>query len=316
MSQQDSHDFRPRRASSSHGWRLLIALLVALALAWWLWWRLAHMPAPPAENSPAAQVPSATPSTEGTSPASVSGTVTDLAPVPPEEIAGPKHPVEALGPADSALPPLDQSDAHVTRGLDGLLGGRRASDFLQLDGFVRRAVVTVDNLARPYAAARLWPVHPTAGRFTVTDPGAEHTTISPDNAARYHAFVHFAENVPFAAAVQLYARMYPLFQSAYEELGFRGRYFNDRVVAVLDLLIATPVPEGPVAVELTPVNGQMPTVRPWVRYEFSDPSLRRLSSGQKILVRMGPDNERRLQAVLRAVRKQVAIAALPYQKSD
>ena len=191
------------------------------------------------------------------------------------------------------------------------------ASFLQLDGFVRRAVATVDNLAQPYAPARLWPVQPAPGRFEVAGAADAPTqTIAPANAARYHAFVAFAESVPLDAAVKLYARLYPLFQTAYEELGYPGRYFNNRLVAVLDQLLATPVPTGPVAVQLTQVKGEVPSTRPWVRYEYADPALQALSSGQKMLVRMGPDNARRLKAVMSELRRRVATGAVAKAKAD
>ena len=120
----------------------------------------------------------------------------------------------------------------------------------------------------------------------------------------------FAEAVPLDSAVALYARLYPLFQQAFEELGYPRRYFNDRLVAVLDHLLLAPEPQGPLRVKLTPVNTDVPNLRPWVRYELVDPALESLSSGQKILVRMGPANEARAKALIRELRKRVATSAL------
>ncbi|MCA8886134.1 MAG: DUF3014 domain-containing protein, partial [Hyphomonadaceae bacterium] len=74
-----------------------------------------------------------------------------------------------------------------------------------------------------------------------------------DNAARYGALVRWIESVDMERAVALYARLYPLFQQAYEELGYPGRYFNDRLVAVIDHLLQAPEPASPVAVKLTAV---------------------------------------------------------------
>ena len=160
-------------------------------------------------------------------------------------------------------------------------------------------------------------IEPAPGRFEVAGAADAPTqTIAPANAARYHAFVAFAESVPLDAAVKLYARLYPLFQTAYEELGYPGRYFNNRLVAVLDHLLATPVPAGPVAVQLTQVKGDVPSTRPWVRYEYADPTLQALSSGQKMLVRMGPDNARRLKAVMTELRRRVATGAVAKPKAD
>ena len=59
------------------------------------------------------------------------------------------------------------------------------------------------------------------------------------------------ESVDSAKAVALYRSLYPWFQPDHEKLGFPGRYFNDRLVQLLNHLIATPVPTQPLAV--TPV---------------------------------------------------------------
>lgn len=274
-------------AASAAGWVLL--LVAAGAAAWWFWWRPAQEAAP--ASPPAAAVP---------------------APQPAASQPELHHPVEALAGPDTELPAPADADERLRADITALVGAGQAASFLQLDGFARRAVATVDNLARPRASARLWPVQPTAGRFAVDGPAdAQTQTVAADNAARYRPFVAFAESVPLDAAVRLYARLYPLFQAAYEELGYPGRYFNDRAVAVLDQLLATPEPAQPLAVQLTRVGGEVPSLRPWVRYEFADPQLEALSSGQKVLLRMGPDNARRLKAVLAQLRQRVATGVKP-----
>ena len=65
---------------------------------------------------------------------------------------------------------------------------------------------------------------------------------------------------------------------------------------------------------LTEVKGPVQPVRPWVRYEYADPQLESLSSGQKIMVRVGLENERRLKASLRGFREQIATAGLAKKK--
>jgi hypothetical protein len=224
-------------------------------------------------------------------------------------VQGPQNPVDALAEPDAALPALNDADGRVTAALNELLGKKAVVSNLQVDGFVRRVVATVDNLPRAQATSRMWPTHPTPQRFTVQGSGEE-KTISVENGSRYTPFVLFAESVDTARAVALYAKLYPLFQQAYEELGYPGRYFNDRLVAVIDHLLQAPVPAGPVQVKLTEVKGEMQSERPWVRYEFVDPALESLSAGQKILVRMGPVNERRMKAKLAEFRRQVATGAV------
>lgn len=200
----------------------------------------------------------------------------------------------------------------MSAALADLLGRKDVLTFLQLDGFARRVVATVDNLARPHAAPALWPVNPTPGRFTtlgdgdkVGDSSSAGTIVSLDNSLRYSPLVLFIESINSAQAVKLYARLYPLFQQAYEELGYPGRYFNDRLVAVIDHLLATPVQTGAIGVSLVKVKGTVPSVRPWVRYEFTDPALESLSAGQKMLLRAGPVNHRRLNTKLLEIRRLV-----------
>lgn len=275
---------------------VLIAALVALAVAGYFGWQhfkpvqapLAPVAAPSAaapEAPPAPAVPE---------------------PTPPAV----EHPVEApvadAAGEPTALPALDGSDAHVSGLLSGLLSRKNLLTFLQLDGFVRRAVATVDNLARSQAPVMVWPVIPTPQRFTTQrgENGVE--TIHPGNSQRYAPLVLMIESVDTGKAVDLYRSLYPLFQQAYEELGFPGRYFNDRLVQVLDHLIATPVPTEPLAVTLVDVKGTVPSTRPWVRYELADPALESLSAGRKMLLRTGPDNQRRLQAKLKDIRQRVA----------
>lgn len=209
------------------------------------------------------------------------------------------------------LPVLQESDPYVRSALNDLLGRSNLLTFLQLDVFVLRVVATVDNLARAHAPLTMWPVNPTPGRFTtlLNSSGAE--TISPDNSQRYTPLVLLIESVNTPQAIAMYARLYPLFQNAYEELGFPGRYFNDRLVAVIDHLLAAPVQTGAIGVGLVEVKGPIQSLQPWVRYEFTDPALESLSSGQKMLVRSGPVNHRRLNAKLREVRTLIAGVALP-----
>lgn len=289
MPDQDTAEFRPAPERASFGPWIALAVLACAAAAgaaWWFWLRPAETPAAPPPVAAAPPTP---------------------APAPPlPEASGPQNPMDALAPPDTALPALAESDARVTELLAELLGRDKVASFLVTEGFVRRVVATVDNLGRAQAPSRMWPVQSMPQRFAVEGASEAQMVIAPANAARYGAFLSFAEAVPLAPAVALYARLYPLFQQAYEELGYPKRYFNDRLVAVLDHLLLAPEPQGPLRVKLTPVNTEVPNLRPWVRYEFVDPALESLSSGQKILVRMGPANEARAKALIRDLRKRVA----------
>ena len=294
MPEREHDEFRPARESSL--W-LLVVLVVLLLAAGAVWWRWTHRQAQPIEAPPAATAPQPD------------------APAPPPAAAAPTEPQNPVdSTADAALPKLDDADAQVRAALSELLGAKAVGNFLQTDGFVRRFVATVDNLPREQAAARMRPVQRTPGRFEVTGKG-EAQTIGLDNGARYTPLVLFAESVNAQKAAATYQKLYPLFQQAYEELGYPGRHFNDRLVTVIDHLLQAPEPASPPQVKLVEIKGDVPSERPWVHYEFVDPKLESLSAGQKAMVRVGLVNERRLKAKLKEFRAQIAGGALAKKKS-
>jgi len=290
MPDRDPAEFRPARESSVWTSVVVVVVILAAAFGWWRWsLQKEPPPAPPVATAPPP--------------------VDRPAEVPAPVATGPQNLVDALAEPEAALPPLNDADGRVAAALNELLGKKAVASFLDTGGFVRHFVATVDNLPRAQASSRLWPTQRAPKSFEVQGDG-EVKTIGADNAGRYTPFVLFAESVDSARAAALYARLYPLFQQAYEALGYPNRYFNDRLVAVIDHLLQAPEPDGPVQVKLTEVKGEMAGERPWVSYEFVDPKLESLSAGQKMLVRMGPVNERRMKAKLKELRTQVATGAV------
>ncbi len=293
---RDSPEFRPRRETPIG--TIVVGVLVLLAAAFFGWrWYQQQQPKP-TEPVPVAAAPNDAPA----------------APPPAAAPTGPQNPLDALAQPDPALPKLADSDARVTKALSELLGAKRVAEFMRPDGIVRRFVATVDNLPREHAPPSVWPVQPAGQRFITEGPQGGVQTIAANNAARYNGLVMLAESVDPAKAAAVYAKLYPLFQQAYEELGYPGRYFNDRLIAVIDHLLQAPEPKGPVQVRLVEVKGDVPSQRPWVRYEYVDQQLESLSAGQKILVRMGPENEHKAKASLRGLRQQIATSEIAKKK--
>ena len=151
---------------------------------------------------------------------------------------------------------------------------------------------------------RLWPVNPVPGRFSVElRDGA--TFIGADNGLRYTPYVLLLETVDLRQGVAVYSRIYPDLQRAYEDLGYPKGYLNDRLVHVIDELLATPEIDVPLEVRLPSIEGPLQPKRPWVLYEFVDPQLQSLTAGQKALLRMGSVNERRIKVRLSEIRRLV-----------
>jgi hypothetical protein len=196
--------------------------------------------------------------------------------------------------AQAALPALNDSDGPLRAALGKIGGAKSIDSFLVPDNLVRNIVVTVDNLPRSKTAVERRPIKATAGGTLVVTSGDE-TTLSDDNYKRYAPFVSLVQSTDAKQLSALYFHYYPLFQESYENLGYPDKYFNDRLVEVIDHLLSTPVPTGPV--KLT---------QPRVFYEYADPALEQLSAGQKTLIRMGGANAAQVKKKLREFRALIA----------
>lgn len=253
------------------------AAVIVVAAGTWYYLQSRHAAPPPAP--PAAQTP---PPAE-----------------PPAEPAI-EHPLP--GSKDSAakapLPPLADSDAALSDALGQLAGAAAVKDYLLPEGIIRRLVVTIDNLPRQKVAVAKRPTGAVDGSFAAR--GDElHATLDAQNFVRYQPMVAVIGKLDMQQLAAVYIRFYPLFQQAYQDLGYPNGYFNDRLVQVIDNLLATPQPTGPIAL-----------VRPNVMYLFADPALEARPAGQKLLIRMGPDNAAVIKAKLGELRAAVTAAPL------
>ena len=203
------------------------------------------------------------------------------------------HPIPADAAGAAALPALTDSDQLVQDSFAGVLGRDPVARFLVPQNIVRHIVVTADNLPRRKVAVELRPLRPTAGQ-TLTAAQGEVVTLGEANFARYTPLVRVAQSADVKALAVVYQRLYPLFQQAYEDLGYPDKYFNDRLVEVIDHLLEAPEVPAPIAL-----------VQPKVFYEYADASLEARSAGQKLLVRMGPANARIIKAKLKEFRAEI-----------
>ena len=250
----------------------LVGAIVAIAVAAGGWYWYSGRQSPPAPE-PVTRAPAPQPAADTESQIS--------------------HPLPGESTAPAALPALNNSDQVVRDSLVGVLGRNPVEQFLVPQNIVRHIVVTVDNLPRHKVAADLRPVKPTPGQALTATQG-EINTLGQANFERYAPLVHAVQTTDVKALAVVYERLYPLFQQAYEDLGYPGKYFNDRLVEAIDNLLQTP--EVPAPIQL---------VQPKVFWEYADPGLEERSAGQKLLIRMGPQNARIIKDKLRAFRAEI-----------
>jgi len=207
-------------------------------------------------------------------------------PSQPEEDAPPPGPDEL----HIAVPDLNKSDEALRSILARFFPRQKLDELFRLDNFIKRIVVTVDMLTHKKVPPRLLPYQPASGSLAVEGQG-EIRYITAQNSWRYRSFVKLIDAVDTQKAVDWYVHFYPLFQEAYQNLGYPDRYFNDRLVDVIDHLLQAPEVEEPIAVK-----------QHVVQYRFADPELEALSAGQKLMIRIGNENSRLIKSKLRAFR--------------
>ena len=273
-------DARPLRRSRRSAWPWLSLLVLALAAAAALVYYVSHReqaqqpPAPP----PAAAAQATPPSTGA---------------------SAINHPIEdarATAPASldqKPLPALMVSDTTMQNALADLFGSATLGKIFYEDSIVHRFVATIDNLPRKTLPLRYMPVKPVAGTFAVTGRDDALAT-GPDNAARYAPYVGIADAIDAKALVGVYVHFYPLLQQDYRALGYPNGYFNDRLVQAIDDLLAAP--DAPATSAL---------IQPKVLYQYADPELESRSAGQKMMMRMGNENEAKIKAKLREIRNEI-----------
>jgi hypothetical protein len=255
----------------------LIVVGAIIAIAYWQFYL-------PGEEEPE-QVFTPTPVVEPEVEAVIQHPVTTT----PEELEN----TETLIDPGKPLPELKQSDLPMAEVLAKLFSDQKLDRFFILDHFIERFVVMVDNLPRPQLPATHRPLKKTPGKF-LAQGERDQLTVAPANYKRYTPLIKMWAALDAAQVVAVYKRLYPLFQQAYQELGYPKAYFNDRLVEVIDHLLVTPQITGPVYL-----------TQPKALYLYADPDLEALSSGRKILLRCGPENAAQIKTLLHEYRKLI-----------
>ena len=211
-----------------------------------------------------------------------------------EQLAAAEQAGAQAGKRRVQVAPADVGEAAVNKELARNWPLAQLRKYFNLQEQARRLVITVDNLPREHVPSQLRVTRGVPELLRVKKEG-ETITLDPSNYERYDRIIGYVEKMDARKIGRLYAKFYPLLQRTYEETGFPEERFHDRVLAALDDMMDAPRPTGPIRL-----------VQPKVLYRFEDDHLENLSAGQKIMIRVGPDNAARLRKVLARVRAAIA----------
>lgn len=219
----------------------------------------------------------------------------------PEQVtAAAAEPETAEVPTEfGPVPPLDQSDEFVRALVRQLSSRPELVTWMASDNLARSFVVAVDKVAIGSSPARELKALAPTGKLQVLGSGRT-LRIDPQSYERYNTVANVIDAVDTEGAGRAYRRLRPLLQEAFDELGYTGLRFDDRLALALGRLVDVPVPEGDIPLRATSVT-----------FQFADPELESLSPAQKHLLRMGPRNMRLVQSKLRAFARAAGLTQGP-----
>jgi hypothetical protein len=247
---------------------IVLLLAIAALLLRFRLWQLAEEISKPLEPTPA--------------PPSAAQLASEAAPTP-----------TATPRAD--LPSLDQSDPWIRKLAAALSSHPKLAAWLVNDRLVHRFVAAVDNVAegkRPNPHVTF--LAPTT-RFRVTESGGR-VYADPGTFERNQAVVDVLTSLDPKGSAELYQAAKPLIDEEYRHLGYPDRKFDETLARAIDNLLRTPIPPPDAELKLK-VNS----------YRYADPKLEALSPAQKQLLRLGPDNARKVQAKLRELAETLGL---------
>lgn len=276
---------RRRRRARALRWLVLLAVLAAAAFAW-LQYRARVPPAEPTETAGPAETPEPGP------PAA--------APAQPAPAPNPPSPAPARAepPSPAPLPSLADSDAAIREEAAGLSDAPAWSRALGTGDLLERFVLSVVQVSEGTSPRKpLASIAPSAPYRVRTDEDGRVTT-DPASYARYDALAAAIAGLDAKACAALYRRYEPLLDRVLARLGEADTPLRDVLARAAADILATPR-----------VVGEPELVFHVNHYRYADPGLETLSPVQKLVLRTGPANARRIRGKVREIALALGIPA-------
>ena len=189
------------------------------------------------------------------------------------------------------LPSLDESDSLVRQELGSLTHHPVAARTSGVSHLVRKAVTAADLMYRnqnPFS--QLFFFQPDGA--VQVDREADQIFLSENNYSRYEGLVTALESLDERKVLRFYQFFLPLIGEAYDELAYPDMSWKTTLDGALDSIISAPEIDG--RVEVIGEHGV---------YMFAQEELEALPPLQKLMIRMGPDNARRVKEKVKGMRR-------------
>jgi len=217
---------------------------------------------------------------------------TPAVPAPAVVIQPPSAP-QAPEPAAPPLPSLDDSDTLARSKAAKLSTDARWEDWLKPEGLLRRGAAVVEMLSVGTVPREALSFLSPRKKFAAKRR-KNGIFLDPSGYSRYDRTAEIFAFIDAAATAAFIKEMKPLFEQACREFGGRSCSYPNAFSRAAAPLIETPVVDGEVRLKDSEKG---------IVYLFADERLERLKPTQKQLLRMGPRNQKLIQAKLKDILK-------------
>ena len=184
----------------------------------------------------------------------------------------------------------ETGDRYARESIDAVNGGKALAQFVAGDYVVERAVAIVDALRRGEVPYKLLPVGKPSTTFPISDDGLR-VTLDAAGFDRYDGFTQWVGGLDTTALVALLNDYEMIATQALTRMGVSDFDIRSAVLAATTQILSTP--QVAVDAEL---------MRREANWVYMDPELEALSSLQKQVLRMGPENADIIQQKARDIR--------------
>jgi hypothetical protein len=213
-------------------------------------------------------------------------------------VAAPSRPMPPPAAATATnLPPLGELDPFIRSTIGSVTQMSAAAAWLATDHLAEQFTAIVQGVAEGKAPSRMLGRFRPSTPFAVTRRGGQ-TVIDPRSFGRFDSIADTVTSLDAAASARAYRTLAPRLNEAYAQLGITDSTLDAALEHAIIRLVKTPVPDGDIAV--VPRGGA---------YAFADADLEALSPAQKLLLRTGPSNAKRIQGRLREIGLALGIPA-------
>ena len=215
----------------------------------------------------------------------------------PIEAEAPAAPIAApvITDVQPKIPPApvvseETGDQYARESIDAVNGGKALAQFVAGDYVVERAVAIIDALRRGEVPYKLLPVGKPSTTFPISDNGLR-VTLDTAGFSRYDGFAQWIGGLNTPALVSLLNDYEMIATQALTRIGVTGFDIRSAALAATTQILSTPQ-----------VGADAELMRREANWVYMDPELEALSSLQKQVLRMGPENADIVQQKARDIR--------------